>query len=187
MNDIYDKRRLWKLLFFIVALVVAGAFLYISNSLVKDLSEQERERMEIWANATKEIASTGMSENSFNSTNIDFLLSIIETNRNIPVLLVDDEDNILQYRNFKLPEPIDSMMPYYISPVNMVFLQDKLHTLQKTSNIITIHIDKDTVQRLFYEDSDILKRLSYYPYVQLIVMVVFILFVTFAVYRNCVV
>lgn len=182
MTDIYNKRRIWKILFFVVSGIIAVAFLYISNNLIKDLSAQERERMEIWANATKEIATTSMAPSTGEgTTNIDFLLSIIEANHNIPVLLCDDHDQIILQRNFNLPEPIDSLQPTVISKVNEQFLQKKLQELKRSSNIINIQIDKSTVQHLYYEDSLILKRLSYYPYVQLAVMLVFILIVYFAV------
>src|SRR5574344_884163 len=143
MTDIYNKRRIWKILFFVVSGIIAVAFLYISNNLIKDLSAQERERMEIWANATKEIATTSMAPSTGEgTTNIDFLLSIIEANHNIPVLLCDDHDQIILQRNFNLPEPIDSLQPTVISKVNEQFLQKKLQELKRSSNIINIQIDK---------------------------------------------
>lgn len=193
MRSIYDTRRIWKMIFLVVSLILAGVFLLISNNLVEELSEQERDRMEIWANATKEIATGAMTADTpidslgnqtpnFNGgTNVNFLLSIIEGNRNIPVLLVDENDNILLHRNFILPEPIDSLNPYYTSPVNETFLKAKLTALKATKNSIVISIDESSVQHLYYEDSTILKRLAYYPYVQLGVMLIFIIIVYMAV------
>lgn len=181
MKNIYDKRRLWKFVFFAAAVIIAVCFLYISNRLVEDLSKQERERMEIWANATKELATSTNFSSSSSTQYIDFLLSIIETNYTIPVMLCDNKDQIILQRNFNLPEPIDSMMPTQISKANDAFLKDKLKELKNSSNIITIQIDDNTIQYLYYEDSTILKRLSYYPYVQLFVMLIFILIVYFAV------
>ena len=139
--------------------------------------------MEIWANATKEIAMAGMGSDSTTlvNTDIDFLLSIIEENRNIPVLLVDDSDNIILHRNFRLPEPVDETMPYYISPANEEFLKHKLSSMKGSRNCIELNIDSNTVQRLYYEDSDLLVRLSIFPYIQLVVMLVFIAIVYFAV------
>lgn len=180
------------MVFFIISLILAALFLLISNNLVEDLSEQERDRMEIWADATKEIATGSMIDNievdstgsvisSPGGTNIGFLLSIIEGNRNIPVLLVDNKNNILLHRNFQLPEPVDSFAPYYISPLNEVFLKDKLSRLKGTQNVIDIKIDESNVQHLYYEDSTLLKRLAYYPYIQLAVMLIFLIIVYFAV------
>lgn len=192
MANIYDKRRLWKWAFLVCSVLLVGVFLYISNDLVSDLSKQERDRMEIWAQATKQLASPALAPEPNDSTDlnviysapsgdIDFLLSIIEDNRNIPVLLVDNHDNILQYRNFQLPEPSDSTMPYELSEKNLTFLKNKLAALKHTKNHIVINIDANTVQHLYYEDSTLLKRISFYPNIQLAVMVIFVLIVYFAV------
>ena len=99
---------------------------------------------------------------------------------NIPVLLVDDSGNILLHRNFKLPEPTDSLSPYDISPVNKSFLEKKLSHLKGSHNHIPIVIDEHTVQHLYYEDSTVLRRLAYFPYIQLAVLIVFVVIVYFA-------
>ncbi|MBS7351865.1 MAG: hypothetical protein KIG87_02335 [Muribaculaceae bacterium] len=59
--NIYDKRKLWKWIFLFLSVVLVGFFLIVSNNLVNDLAKQERERMEIWANATKALATAPMS------------------------------------------------------------------------------------------------------------------------------
>ena len=196
MANIYDIRRYGMLLFFAVAAVVALIFLSVSNRLVKDLAAQERERMELWADATKEIISQldaefaapaeGVSDSVAASgyvpaTNVDFLLKIINGNTTIPVLLTDDDGNILNYRNFELPEPVDSLNPMDLSEANRRFLQERLDVLSKGSNVIHITIGPDLQQHLYYEDSTLLKRLSYYPYIQLLVMIFFLVVVYFAV------
>lgn len=196
MANIYDIRRYGRLLFFAVAAVVALIFLSVSNRLVKDLAVQERERMELWADATKEIISqldaefAAPAESDSDSvaasdyvpaTNVDFLLKIINGNTTIPVLLTDDDGNILNYRNFELPEPVDSLNPMDLSEANRQFLQERLDVLSKGSNVIHITIAPDLQQHLYYEDSTLLKRLSYYPYIQLLVMIFFLVVVYFAV------
>ena len=168
LSNIYDSRRTYKVAFVAVSLVLVAVFLVISNNLVRDLAEQERLRMEIWANATKELASpTGEGD-------VDFLLSIIESNHNIPVLLVDGDGQILLQRNFRLPEPVDSLNPLELSPANIDFLDNKLAALRSSRNKIDIVIDEQTTQHIYYEDSTLLTRLAYFPYVQLAVVLVFI-------------
>ena len=54
--DIYNTRRVWKWVLVAVSIFLVGNFIYFSNNLVTDLSKQERDRMQIWANATKELA-----------------------------------------------------------------------------------------------------------------------------------
>lgn len=161
----------------VISMLLVGAFILISNNLVKDLAVQERERMQIWADATKEL--TTVSSSGMN-TDVDFLFGIIESNHSIPVLLVDDHGNILLHRNFVLPEPIDSLSPYDISPANKAFLEKKLSHMRGSTNHIPINIDDNTVQHLYYEDSTMLRRLSYFPYIQLAVLLVFVAIVYFA-------
>ena len=174
MANIYDKRRYWKWAFLTISILLVGFFLYISNNLVKNLAKQERERMEIWANATKALATTpDLNSEGYpmQSVDIDFLLDIIQHNDNIPVLLVDENDNILMHRNFTLPEPIDSLMPTVLSPANRQYLADKLVQLKNTTNHIPIQIDQHTTQHLYYEDSTLLTSMSFFPRIQLGVMI----------------
>lgn len=179
--NIYELRRFGWVAFLIVSLVLVVFFIYVSNNLVNDLAVQERERMQIWADATKEIADIGQNDDAPAADNIEFLFSIIERNHTIPVLLTDDEGNILLHRNFDLPEEIDSMAPYFLSDANDAFLHRRLETLRNSANVIHIIITPDNLQHLYYDDSKLLKRLSYYPYIQLAVMLVFIFIVYYAV------
>ena len=176
LRNIYDKRRIWKMGLMIVSVMLVAGFIYVSNRIVRDLAEQERDRMQIWANATKELATMGNEDAGGNAmqTDVDFLLSIIEGNHNIPVLLVDDQGEIMLHRNFRLPEPIDSLAPYAISDANMSYLKTKLNRLKDSSNRIDIKIDANTTQHLYYEDSTTLRRLAWFPYIQLAVMLIFL-------------
>ncbi|MDE5659679.1 MAG: ATP-binding protein [Muribaculaceae bacterium] len=175
MHNLYDIRRRGTVVFLIATVAVVAAFLWVSDRLVNDLAEQERARMQIWADATREIASAD------SSTNLDFLLSIIKGNHTIPVILVDDADNILDHLNFDLPESNDTLPPWELTEANERFLRHRLESLKKSENVIHIIIAPGADQHLYYEDSLLLRRLSYYPYVQLIVMAVFVFTVYYAV------
>ena len=152
----------------VISLAIVVAFLYISNNIVNDLAEQERERMQIWADATKEIIT---------AQDIEFPMSIITANSNIPVMLTDETSTIiLDSRNFDLPDDSDPS-----SPANEKFLNAKLESLKKTNNVIHVALDDGSSQYVYYEDSSLLKKLNYFPYIQVTIMVVFILIVYFAV------
>lgn len=177
----FNFRRYWTPAFLIASVLAVGAFLYASNLIVKDLAEQERSRMQIWANATKEIVNLSSStDTNADLSNIDFLLGIIEANNNIPVLLTDARGNIVQQRNFDLPDQDFSDAPLS-SPENLTFLQRKLASMKKGDNVIDIEISPGVKQHLYYEDSTLLRRLSRYPYIQLIVMGAFVLVIYMAV------
>lgn len=182
MANLYEIRRYGKIFFLVTVAVVVGVFLYYVDLMVADLSGQERQRMEIWADATREIVDIGSGDSDDALVpDVDFVLSIIERNTTIPVLLADDDGHILQHRNFALPEPIDSLDPLSLSPENERYLKKQLEALRHSSNVIDIAVGPGVMQHLYYEDSTTLKRLNFFPYVLLAVMVAFVLVVYFAV------
>lgn len=176
MANIYDFRRYGRFAFLISAAAVVASFFYFSNTLVSELAVQERERMQIWADATREIVANPDAD-------IDFLLRIIEGNTTIPVLLTDDEGNILRHRNFSLPFPqtLNEDGFYVDPPENIAYLQRKLRSLAGSTNKIDIELAPGLMQHLYYEDSTLLRRMSWYPLIQLVVMLAFVGVVYFAV------
>lgn len=184
MANIYELQRYGKVAFLIASAAVVAMFLYFSDGLIRDLSAVERERMQLWADATKQIVATTMADDDdAPGADIDFLLGIIQGNTTIPVLLTDSDGNILQYRNFTLPVADDDSGAFGLpsDPRNIEFLEDKLQALSHSTNVIEIEITDGESQYLYYEDSTLLKRLSIFPYIQLLVMLVFIAVVYFAV------
>lgn len=191
--NIYDIRRYSKFIFLIITAIVVIVFLRVSSGIVKDLSAQERERMQIWADATRRIAlafesyelndsDDGASSGAVGSSDdIEFLFSIIRRNHTIPVLLADADGNIIDHRNFDLPDPVDSVSPIPTQEINRAFLLERYEELRVSPNVIPIDMGGDIMQYLYYEDSKVLKRLSLFPYLQLLVMLAFIVVVYFAV------
>ena len=179
IRNIYDIRRRGVIGFLLLSVVVVSVFLFYSDSLVKDLSQQERERMQIWADATRELVNP-VNPDSQSGSNVDFLLSIIERNSTIPVLLTDETGEIIMQRNFSLPEPHDSLS-LALSDVNRRFLDKKLDKLRNSPNVIEIDMGEAGKQWLYYEDSKVLRSLGFYPYVQLLVLLAFVLIVYYAV------
>lgn len=176
--EIYERRRTGKLIFLAVAAISVILFLLASNSLVKELAQQERDRMKIWASATEKLAKDNID------SDFEFLLAIISQNNSIPVLVADSAYNILDFRNFDLPhkEADDKQTFDDLSPENREYLTRRLleagggkslHSLSDTDpHFIRVEICYGSYQYIYYEDSILLKRLSLYPYVQLAVMVI---------------
>lgn len=180
MANIYELRRYGKIAFLTASAAVVAMFLYFSDALIRDLSAVERDRMQLWADATKQIVSSTMTgdDATLPAGDIDFLLGIIQSNTTIPVLLTDSEGNIITHRNFELPVAGDTTDS---DPRNMEYLRDRLRRLSKSENVIDIDISPGQIQHLYYEDSTLLKRMSIFPYIQLLVMLAFIAVVYFAV------
>lgn len=182
MANIYELRRYGKIAFLVSAAAVVALFLYFSDGLIRDLSAVERDRMQLWADATKEIVSVTTAADDNGGTDIDFLLGIIKGNTTIPVLLTDSEGNILQYRNFDLPVPGDTLgIGTPMQQRNTDYLNEKLADLAASGKMIEIDIAPGEVQKLYYDDSTLLRRMSVFPYILVLVMLAFIAVVYFAV------
>lgn len=162
MHNIYRKRQKFKIIFISVSLLLVASFLYFSDKLVKDLSNEELKKMEIWAEATRLAASD-------TNTDMGLILKILQSNSSIPVIIVGEEGEVLGNANTSS--------------------QDSLHLAQKyidyknAGNVIEIPIDENTKQYLYYDDSVMLKYLSLFPYVQLGVMILF-LFIAYIALMN---
>ena len=185
-GTIYDRQRTGKMIFIFVSIVAIIIFLIISNNLVKSLAAQERERMDIWAQATEKLVQADVD------TDVEFLLSIIAQNTSIPVMVTDSSFNISDYRNFQLPDKHDSVGTpvQMLSKRNYEFLVKRLKRpggetpLEEMSQTNPHFIKVEALsssQYIYYEDSILLRRLSLYPYVQLIVMVILAVIIYFAV------
>ena len=185
-GGIYERQRTGKMIFIIVSAIAIIIFLIISNNLVKSLAQQEKERMNIWAEATAKLANADID------TDVEFLLAIISQNNSIPVMVADPQFQIVEYRNFNLPDKRnEAHTPVAeLSERNRDFLVGRLKKIggdtplreMARSNTHFIEIQGlNSPQYIYYEDSILLKRLSFYPYVQLVVMIILALIIYFAV------
>ena len=157
MKSIYDSRQRLKFVFIFTAILIAIASLVVSDMLIKDLAQEERQKMEVWAEATRLTASKNTA------VDLSLVLKILEGNTTIPVVLCNDKDSIMFVKNINFPENNDVEE----------FKKAKVKEL-KSKNTIVIDMEDGTFQYVYYDDSIILKRLLIYPYAQLTVELVFI-------------
>ena len=102
--NVYSNKQRWKLVLSLLAIIISVASLFITSRLVKELKNEERKKIETWAQATKQLVSA--------SSQGDFSLAIkvISENTNIPVILIDECDSILETRNIKFLTKNDSII-----------------------------------------------------------------------------
>ena len=163
-----DIRRL-KVILIISAIAIAVTSLYISHKLVRDLSMEEKLRMEVWAEAMSAFNSAD------DSADLNLVLKVLNANNTIPVIVADSKDYIQTYRNIEIQ-----------SNDTIDFLDKKLGQLKSSGKIITIDLNTSESDfiNVFYEDSLMLTRLSIYPYVQLGVVLIFVLVAIFALLSS---
>lgn len=162
--NIYSRKQIWKLLLFVVAVTIGISSLWVTNSLVKKLSLEERKKIELWAKGMKALANT---ENP--NQDISFIFEVIKNNETVPVIVTDNKDSILFTRN------LDSLKLN-----DVTYLKKRLSYMKIHCKPIEISISEKLTQFVYYEDSTILTQLIYYPYIQLAVIFIFILAAYFA-------
>ena len=153
-----ENKVLFKYLFILVAVFIAIGSVVISNLLVNDLAKEERNKISIWAEATKEVASSKNGQN-----NMNLIIKILESNTTIPVILHDSKEDCFTSVNIDLPETAEQD-----------FLRKKAEKFKHKNEPIVIEAE-DFEQYVYYDDSYTLKQLQAYPYIQMGVLFVFVL------------
>ncbi len=171
-----DRVRQVKILLVVSAVLIAVASLAISHFLVRDLLQEERNNVEVWAEALRSL------NNADEQTDLALVLKVIGGNENIPVIVMDDQGNVQQYRNLKVrgKSAIDSL--HYIAR--------RAHSMKSRGNVVRVYLDNSTLQAgqeymdVCFDESLMLRRLTYYPYVQLGVVLTFVVVAIFALLSS---
>jgi K+-sensing histidine kinase KdpD len=157
--DFYNKKRRWKILLLLLAIVIgAGAFFY-TNWLVDQMAIEERKSVELWAEATQKLISADINSNE----DVTFLNNILIRNTSIPIITTDSLGNIREFRNISFKEKNKDRV-----------LASELHKMKEQSEPIVISVSEKEKQYLYYRDSVLLQNLKYYPVVQFGVIFLFI-------------
>lgn len=160
--EVYVVKQRWKALLLVVAVLIGFASLYITNSLVKDLSLEERKKIELWAKAIREISN--ITDLADSSQNFAIVLEVLENNTTVPVLLTDENDSILSHMNIR-PSRLQTQED----------AQRMLSQMKSSKEPIVVTLIDGSKNIVYYKDSTTLVKLTYYPYVQLIVIILFII------------
>jgi nitrogen-specific signal transduction histidine kinase len=171
--DIYFKKRRWKRFIFLAAVLIGFGSLLYTNMLVKETSNEEREKAERWAEATKIMASKPNEELDNDVAN--FLINVISSNSTIPIIVVDEAGNVIEKSNIQF------------NPKNKDKVLAKEYEKMKARQLpIVIPLGDDENQYLYYKESSLLVKLKYYPIFQLAVIVIFIVvaYVAFSTARK---
>ena len=140
----------------LILVIVVVSVLY-TNYIARQLADEEHKKIELWAEATRHFILAGEDEN------IDFLLQVMEGNTTIPVYMVDADYNLLLSRNVQ--EPKRNVDEFYAK---------KIKYLRETQEPIEVRISDDIVQYIYFEDSNLLRNLYYFPFIQFSVIFAFI-------------
>ncbi len=170
--DIYLKRKRGKTLLLFVAVVIGLASLLYTNWLTGKMANEERKKVELWAEATKRLAESGIQNGSqagieqLNTAYLALIQSILEQNTTIPMVIVEPDGSFNYDANISFSEGRKEQV-----------LSKELEKMKSHSEPIRINLseEEDDYLLLYYRESNILRNLRYYPFVQLVVIIVFII------------
>lgn len=170
--DWIDKIRRVKIVFVLMAILVAVSSLFVSKTLTDNLKREEQGRMEVWAEAMKSLSKAD------GNTDLSLVLKVLNENDYIPVILLDRRGNVTDYRNVSLrgANRADSLRDARQLALNWI----------AEGHVIRVTIDNvdNSYINVCYDESLILKRLTIFPFVQLVVVVIFVVLAVFALLAS---
>lgn len=168
-----DRIRHVKIILVAVAVTIAVVSLVVSNSLVSELAAEERNKMEIWAEAMRSLS---MADTE---TDLTLVLKVINENNTIPVIVTDAKGEVQVLRNVDLDGEnlADSVRR----------AKTICRRLADEGKVIRIELGDSTSDgyiNVCYDDSVMLRRLAAYPYIQLGVVMLFVAVAIFALLTS---
>lgn len=151
----------WRTLLALMAIIIVSATIFFSNFLSTKIAREEKQKIEQWVEAVKEVSNGGS-----NQTNLSSKI-LTENSRDIPMIAVTEKDSILDH--------------YNIDTFNMVgnkkFLYQKLKEFKALNEPIIWKNPFDSTQnnKVYYGESALLKQIRYFPLIQLLVAALFII------------
>lgn len=159
-----DRIRQMKILLVAMAIVIAVASLVVSHFLTQDLSRQEQSRMQVWAEAMRTLSTA--DEN----TDLSLVLKVINDNTTIPVIVMTSEDEVADFRNVDIDAATAEDSLSYVAALAWQYrASGRVVRISLTDNA-----DGKDYWDVCFDESLMLKRLAWYPFVQLGVVMLFV-------------
>ncbi len=168
-----DRIRQVKIFLVVAAILIAVASLLVSHGLTRDLEQQEHDKMEVWAKAMKSIS---MADEQ---TDLTLALKVLNENNTIPVVVTNSEGDVTDFRNVDINASTAADSTRYLTA-----LAERQRAAGKIIRIAMDDGSSGEYINVCYDDSLMLKRLAYYPFVQLGVVMIFVVVAIFALLTS---
>lgn len=145
-NNFISKINNW-FVFVLLTIIVAGLAVS-SNFLINHLRKKETDRIKSLATAVKYL-----QDNNVDSRLNDLSLNVIDENKDIPIIITDKNRNLIESKN--IDEEILN---------NPEKLKQKIAEMDDKYPPFEIQLPNFNNQFVFYDNSDLLNYLRYYPY-----------------------
>ncbi len=177
----YDRKRRWKFILIAFALIIVGASLWYTDYLVRNISNAERTRAELWARSTRNI----IAMPDVNDEYITFIYSMRDSLA-VPAIVVDSAENIITWRgldstktNFDLEA--DSKKKY--DPKYFKSQLKEMKSQHPQPIVLELNNRNNEKWYVYYKDSTLLTQLRAFPYLQLSIIAIFLL-IAYGVFNS---
>lgn len=155
------NRNLSKWIGFLFTLFIFGLTIWFTTQFVNQLKSEEQTKIENYAQAVQLLG----ADESLNSQVQEFLVGITSANQTMPVVLIDEQNEILLVHNLSDEIQNDS-----------VRLKKIVQKMKELHAPIEVDLGQLGKQYVYYENSQWLKRLQYYPIILVLIIVLFVYF-----------
>lgn len=155
-----ESRNITRWILIFSSFIIISLILWNTYSFFQIFKEDERMKMELWAEAQKSL------NNADSNTDIELTLVLLNNNTSIPLILTNANDSIIDGRN------IDPLL--LNNPEKSVAL---INTFKNENTPIKIEYDEGKYNYLYYGNSPLISKLKYYPIALLLIILLFALLV----------
>jgi two-component sensor histidine kinase len=164
--DVYTGKQWWKAALIAFGVVIGIVSLFYTETFLKELRAEEERKIVLWAKAVEAVF---LSEDD---SNLAFYSQIIQDNKTIPVILVNDADKIIAHRNLDVPES---------NPER--YLNRKLEEFKESGQVLENPYLDGKTNYLYYKGSSLLTKLRLYPLLLLGVISIYML-ISYMAFSN---
>jgi len=150
-----ERRGDLKIFLISISLLIVLLIVWNTYQFFQKVKTEERIKMELWATAQKTLTTAQVG------AELPLILEIFSANTTIPLILTDENDSIISYNN------VDKHNFEHKS-------EHFLKRFKKQNDPIVIEYDTNKFQYLYYGNSPLLTKLTYYPFALLLIIFLFL-------------
>jgi len=154
-----------RLIFSIATLFALSITLWESNRFLQEFKNEERNKMKILALAYQKL----IEADSEDSNLLTLSSNILEKNHTIPIIIIDQDSTVYFHRNLSKKDSLNIL--------------EKVREYGKNNPPIRLDLEDGDYQYLYYGNSSLLNKLTYYPLVLVTILLLFIAIV-YLYYRT---
>lgn len=180
----YRYNQQWKFVLLIFAAIIAIASLTYTSYLIKNLTEAERTKAEVWAMSTRNIFNMPDINDEFTT----YMYSVRDK-LSIPAIITDEENEIIYWKGLdesKTNIELNDDFQFGDTPIlkyDPAYFKNQLKIMISQHEPIEVELYGGEMWYIYYKDSTLLSQLRVFPYIQLSLIAVFLI-IAYSVFNS---